>query len=71
MERDLRRWFQRLGKAQIVILLLDTCFSGRTGGRTFEGSKPQPRSWRVSWAAATPEEAFTWRRARHDRRVRR
>ncbi len=39
MERDLTKAFERVSKASIVLGLLDCCFSGRTGGRTFEGPK--------------------------------
>lgn len=39
MERDVPRWLERLAEAgaKLVILLLDTCFSGGAGGRTFMG----------------------------------
>ncbi|MFF0163889.1 caspase domain-containing protein [Streptomyces sp. NPDC005263] len=37
MERDLPRWFERLGHARLLLLVVDACFSGRAGGRTFEG----------------------------------
>ena len=45
MERDLRRWFQRIREPQLVVLFIDACFSGRAGGRTFEG--PQLRKERT------------------------
>lgn len=57
MERDVPEWFERLQEARLVVLLLDTCFSGAAGGRTFSGptlisnprlagylSEPQPMS---------------------------
>ena len=57
MERDIPAWFERLEEAKLVVLLLDTCFSGAVGGRTFMGptlranprvegslSEPQPAS---------------------------
>jgi uncharacterized caspase-like protein len=37
MERELPRWFNRLSKPDLIVMFLDTCFSGRAGGRTFEG----------------------------------
>ncbi|WP_052887568.1 caspase family protein [Thermogemmatispora carboxidivorans] len=36
LEYDLIRLLQRL-PARLVVVILDTCFSGRAGGRTFEG----------------------------------
>lgn len=37
MERELPRWFDRLANPGLIVIFLDTCFSGRAGGRTFEG----------------------------------
>lgn len=37
MERDLVRWFERIRKPKLLLLFVDACFSGRAGGRTFEG----------------------------------
>ena len=39
MERELPRWYQRIGEPRLVLLFIDACFSGRAGGRTFEGAK--------------------------------
>ncbi|MBX5449148.1 MAG: caspase family protein [Thermogemmatispora sp.] len=36
LERDLIRLVQRI-LARLVVVILDTCFSGRAGGRAFEG----------------------------------
>lgn len=36
MERELIRIIERIG-CDLVIVVLDTCFSGKAGGRTFEG----------------------------------
>jgi uncharacterized caspase-like protein len=36
MERELVHIIERIG-SDLVIVILDTCFSGRAGGRTFEG----------------------------------
>lgn len=46
MERDLSLLFQRLQRPRLVALFLDTCFSGRGGGRTFEG--PHLKRFRAS-----------------------
>ncbi|MFD3622413.1 caspase domain-containing protein [Streptomyces sp. NPDC058676] len=37
MERELTRWFERLHHTRLLLLVVDACFSGRAGGRTFEG----------------------------------
>lgn len=37
MDRDVPEWFHRLAEAKLTVLLLDTCFSGAAGGRTFMG----------------------------------
>lgn len=37
MERDLQRWFERIAQPKWVLMFMDACFSGRAGGRTFEG----------------------------------
>ncbi|WP_420119935.1 caspase family protein [Nakamurella sp.] len=38
MERDLTTLLRRLG-ARVVVVFLDACFSGRAGGRSFEGPR--------------------------------
>lgn len=37
MEREVTRWFQRLSAPELIVFFVDACFSGRVGGRTFEG----------------------------------
>jgi uncharacterized caspase-like protein len=37
MERELPLWFQRMNKPKLITFFIDSCFSGRAGGRTFEG----------------------------------
>jgi uncharacterized caspase-like protein len=37
MEIELVNWFERIQEPQLIILFVDACFSGRAGGRTFEG----------------------------------
>lgn len=37
MERDLPRWFERIREPKLILQFIDACFSGRAGGRTFEG----------------------------------
>ncbi|MFJ3793172.1 caspase domain-containing protein [Kitasatospora sp. NPDC090091] len=37
MERELPRWFERIIGPKLILSLIDACFSGRAGGRTFEG----------------------------------
>jgi uncharacterized caspase-like protein len=39
MELQIVDWGRRLEKASLVVFLLDTCFSGKAGGRTFERRK--------------------------------
>lgn len=39
MERDLPRLFERIHRPRLVLMLVDACFSGRAGGRTFEGPR--------------------------------
>jgi uncharacterized caspase-like protein len=51
MERDLPRWFERIHRPRLVLLLTDACFSGRAGGRTFEG--PRLRAERSQIRGAT------------------
>jgi len=46
LERDLTRLIERI-PSNLIVVLLDTCFSGRAGGRTFEG--PNVRASRASW----------------------
>jgi uncharacterized caspase-like protein len=37
MERDVHTWLERLPEAKLVVIVLDACFSGAAGGRTFTG----------------------------------
>ena len=37
MDRDVHTWLERLAEARMVVIVLDTCFSGAAGGRTFMG----------------------------------
>jgi uncharacterized caspase-like protein len=37
MERDLPHWFERISQPKLILQFIDACFSGRAGGRTFEG----------------------------------
>jgi len=37
MEIELVNWFERIQEPQLITLFVDACFSGRAGGRTFEG----------------------------------
>lgn len=39
MNREVRICLERLTKSKIVIVFLDTCFSGAAGGRTFRGPR--------------------------------
>lgn len=39
MERELPRWYERIRGPKLVLLFIDACFSGRAGGRTFEGPR--------------------------------
>ena len=39
MERELPRWYERIQQPKLVLLFIDACFSGRAGGRTFEGPR--------------------------------
>lgn len=39
MERELPRLFERIHRPQLILMLIDACFSGRAGGRTFEGPR--------------------------------
>ena len=43
MKRDLDRWFNRLREPKLILMFLDACFSGRAGGRTFEGPRSKDR----------------------------
>jgi len=38
LESELRRLLERL-RAKLVVFIIDACFSGRAGGRTFEGPR--------------------------------
>lgn len=46
MEGELLRVIKRI-KAGLVVIFLDTCFSGRAGGRTFEGPQLQASTHRT------------------------
>jgi uncharacterized caspase-like protein len=46
MERDLTRLIERI-PAKLIVVFLDTCFSGKSGGRTFEG--PNLAKYRAGW----------------------
>lgn len=37
MDRDVPEWFDRLAEAKLIVVMLDACFSGAAGGRTFMG----------------------------------
>ena len=37
MDREVTRWFQRIAAPKLLVFFVDACFSGRAGGRTFEG----------------------------------
>jgi len=37
MERHVPEWFERLSDAKLIVLFLDACFSGATGGRSVLG----------------------------------
>jgi uncharacterized caspase-like protein len=39
MEREFPRWYQRVHDPKLVLLFIDACFSGRAGGRTFQGPR--------------------------------
>ncbi|CAM3893008.1 caspase family protein [Kibdelosporangium persicum] len=39
MERELPWLFERISRPPLVLMLIDACFSGRAGGRTFEGPR--------------------------------
>lgn len=39
MERELPRWIQRIPQASMILVVVDACFSGGAGGRTFEGPR--------------------------------
>jgi uncharacterized caspase-like protein len=47
MDRDIRRVVERI-RSELVIIVLDTCFSGQAGGKTFEGPHLMKtnREWR-------------------------
>jgi uncharacterized caspase-like protein len=52
LERDVWRWFERLTRPRLVLLVIDACFSGRAGGRTFEG--PRLRRLRETFRDVAP-----------------
>ena len=37
LEREIQQVFQRISEPKLVVMFVDACFSGRAGGRTFEG----------------------------------
>ncbi len=39
LERDLQRLYQRISHPRLLVMFIDACFSGRAGGRTFEGPR--------------------------------
>ena len=39
MERELPELFKRIKQPKLVMMFIDACFSGRAGGRTFEGAR--------------------------------
>jgi uncharacterized caspase-like protein len=39
LEQEIVRWFTRIHRPHVVLFFLDACFSGRAGGRTFEGPR--------------------------------
>ena len=47
MEADVSRWCDRV-RAKVKLVLIDACFSGRAGGRTFRGPRlaAVQRTWR-------------------------
>lgn len=46
MELDLNRLLKRIS-ARLIVVIMDTCFSGQAGGRTFEG--PNLAKHRANW----------------------
>jgi uncharacterized caspase-like protein len=53
MERDLTAVLQRL-RARVVVVFLDACFSGRAGGRTFEGPRLHAEHDLRRWSPQLP-----------------
>jgi uncharacterized caspase-like protein len=49
MEHDLTRLITRI-QANLIVVILDTCFSGQAGGRTFEG--PTLAKYKVDWRSS-------------------
>jgi uncharacterized caspase-like protein len=49
VEHELTHWFTRIHGPTLVLSLIDACFSGRAGGRTFEG--PNLRRKRAEYRA--------------------
>jgi uncharacterized caspase-like protein len=39
MVRDIQTWIHRLSRAKLTVLILDACFSGEAGGRTFKSPR--------------------------------
>jgi uncharacterized caspase-like protein len=39
LEEDVTRWFKRVSAPKLMLFFIDACFSGRAGGRTFEGPR--------------------------------
>jgi uncharacterized caspase-like protein len=64
MERDLSRWFTRLRDPNLIVMFLDCCFSGRAGGRTFEG--PHLHRVRTRYRGPSPVKLrnFDWGQGR-------
>ncbi len=54
MERELPRWFERITQSKLVLMFIDSCFSGRSGGRTFEG--PSIKAQRSEYRDISPIE---------------
>lgn len=52
MARDFPRWFERIAEPRLVLVIVDACFSGRAGGRTFEG--PALRRSRATLRSPAP-----------------
>jgi uncharacterized caspase-like protein len=52
MERELPRWFERINESKLILMFVDSCFSGRAGGRTFEG--PNLNAKRSSFRDVSP-----------------
>ncbi|MEO3863319.1 caspase family protein [Acrocarpospora sp. B8E8] len=42
-DNEINRWFERIDRPKLVLMLIDSCFSGGAGGRTFMGPELQHR----------------------------